>query len=204
MDQSNHRLDKSISGFDVTHNFKLAWIYELPFGKGKHYLTTGVGSALLGGWRLSAIHYYSSGLPVGLATTVALPLFAGANRPTISTYEGWGCSDIENFDPSTTSFFQSASFFGPQPANVFGNATRYNPKCRQFPNYDENLSVNRSFKLREKLNVEFRGEAFNLLNRTRFGTGSTTLQNQTFGRLTSNSDILNTPRQVQFALKLNW
>jgi hypothetical protein len=204
MDQANHKLDKSISGFDVTHNFKLAWMYELPFGKGKNYLTTGIGSAVLGGWRFSTIHYYSTGLPVALATTVALPLFAGTNRPTISTYEGWGCSDIENFDPSTMNFFQPASFFGPQPTNVFGNATRYNPKCRQFANYTENISVNRSFKLSEKLNLDFRAEAFNLLNRVRFGTGSTTLQNQTFGRLTSNSDILNTPRQVQFALKLNW
>ena len=90
MDHANHKLDKSISGFDITHNFKLAWIYELPFGKSKKYLTKGVGSALLGGWRLAGVHYYSSGLPVGLATSVALPLFAGTNRPTVSTYDGWG------------------------------------------------------------------------------------------------------------------
>jgi hypothetical protein len=204
MDQANHRLDKSISGFDITHNFKLAWIYELPFGKSKKFLTKGVGSALLGGWRLSGVHYYSSGLPVGLATSVSLPLFAGTNRPTVNTYDGWGCSNVENFDPTTNNFFQPASFFGAQPSTVFGNATRYNPKCREFPNYTENASVSRTFKLRERLNLEFRCEAFNLLNRVRFGTGSTTLQSQTFGRLTSNSDILNTPRQVQFALKLNW
>jgi len=204
MDQANHKLDKSISGFDITHNFKAAWIYELPFGNGKKYLTKGFGAAVLGGWRLSAIHYYSSGLPVGLATTVQLPIFAGVNRPTISTYDGWGCSQTSNFDPSTTSFFQPASFFGPQPSNVFGNATRYNPKCRQFPNYNENLSVNRNFRLTEKLNLDFRSEMFNAFNRVRFGTGSTTLQSQTFGSLTSNSDILNTPRQIQFALRLNW
>jgi hypothetical protein len=122
----------------------------------------------------------------------------------VSTYDGWGCSNVDNFDPTTNTFFQPASFFGLQPSNVFGNATRYNPKCREFSNYTENASVSRTFKLHEKVNLEFRCEAFNLLNRVRFGTGSTTLQSQTFGRLTSNSDILNTPRQVQFALKLNW
>ena len=40
------------------------------------------------------------------------------------------------------------------------------------------------------------------ISRVRFGTGSTSLQSQTFGVLTSNSDLLNTPRQMQFVLKL--
>ena len=204
MDQANHRLDKSISGFDITHNFKISGIYELPFGKDKKWVTKGVGAAILGDWRIGGISYYSSGLPVGLTTTVALPIFAGTNRPTISSYDGWGCSDIENFDPSTTTFFKPAASFGLQPTNTFGNATRYNPKCRQFANYTENLLVNRTFRLGEKVNMDFRFEMFNAFNRVRFGTGSTTLQSQTFGRLTSNSDILNNPRQIQFGLKVYW
>jgi hypothetical protein len=204
MDQANHKLDKSISGFDITHNFKLAGLYELPFGKSHKYLTKGLASAILGGWRLGGILYYASGLPVGLTTSTALPIFAGSNRPTVGTYDGWGCSGIDNFDPSTTTFFQPASFFGTQPSNVFGNATRYNPKCRQFANLTENLSVDRAFNFGERVKLDFRMEAFNAFNRVRFGTGSTTLQSQTFGRLTTNSDILNTPRQLQFALKLSW
>ncbi len=204
MDQANHQLDKSISGFDVTHNFKFSGLYNLPFGKNQKWLTQGVGAALAGGWQLGGILYYSSGLPVGLATTVALPLFAGPNRPTISTYDDWGCSDIQNFDPSVNTFFKPAASFGPQPTTVFGNATRYNPKCRQFPNYTENLLVSRTFNLGEKMNLDFRFEMFNAFNRVRFGTGSTTLQSSTFGRLTSNSDLLNTPRQIQFGLKFWW
>jgi hypothetical protein len=50
--------------------------------------------------------------------------------------------------------------------------------------------------------MAFRAEAFNAFNRVRFGTGSASLQSPTFGILTSNSDILNTPRQLQLALKL--
>jgi hypothetical protein len=85
-----------------------------------------------------------------------------------------------------------------------GNATRYNPKVRQFPNYNENFSVAKGFTLHEKLRLDFRAEAFNAFNRVRFGTGSTSLQSQSFGRLTSNGDLLNSPRQVQLALKLYW
>ena len=42
-DQYNRRLEKSIGEFDVTHNFKIGFVYDLPFGKGRQYLTHGVG-----------------------------------------------------------------------------------------------------------------------------------------------------------------
>ena len=210
MNQAQRYLDKSISGDDLTHNFKLAWVYELPFGKNKRYVNSGVASALLGDWRVSAIQYYSSGFPIALATSVSFPIFAGSDRPTVPSNSGWGCSAQSNFDPSVDTFFQPASFFGPQPnlltnpASTFGNAPRYNGECRQFPIYNENLSLNRKIRITEKLNLDFRMEGFNIFNRVRFGTGSTTLQSATFGKLTSNNDIFNTPRQVQFAMRLNW
>src|SRR5258706_11537647 len=86
--------------------------------------------------------------------------------------------------------------------NGFSNATRYSPKVRTFPNLNENLSVAKAFPLRESLRVEFRAEAFNVFNRHRFGTGSVSLQDQNFGHLTSSADQLNTPRQLQLALKV--
>jgi len=84
----------------------------------------------------------------------------------------------------------------------FGNSTRYNPKVRTFPNLNENVSVARAFPIRESIRLEFRAEAFNLFNRVRFGTGSVSIQDQNFGKLTSSADQLNTPRQLQLALKL--
>jgi hypothetical protein len=204
MDQGRRFLDKSISGDDLTHNFKLAWVYDLPFGKGRRYVTQGWGSAALGGWRVSAIQLYTSGYPIALGTTVSLPIFAGPNRPTVPTNYGWGCSKTADFDPSTTNFFQPAAFFGTQPTTTFGNATRFNSACRQFPSFNENLSLNRKIRLTEKVNLDIRMEAFNVFNRVRFGTGSTVLQSQTFGKLTSNNDIFNTPRQLQAAVRLNW
>lgn len=204
MDQARHFLEKSISGDDLTHNFKLAWVYELPLGKGKRFANNGAAAALFGDWRVSAVQFYSSGFPIALGTTVSLPLFAGTNRPTVPSNYGWGCSSTSNFDPSADTFFKSASFFGTQPTTTFGNATRYNGACRQFPNFNENVSLNRKIRLTEKVNLDFRMEGFNIFNRVRFGTGSTTLQSSTFGKLTSNNDIFNTPRQLQAALRLNW
>jgi hypothetical protein len=202
-------LEKSIGAFDVTHNFKLGVVYELPFGKGKPMLTHGAAAVALGGWRLSSIHYYSSGQPIALNTSYSLPLFAGRQVPYITSYDGWFApTQGAGFDPSVDNRLVPFGT-GPfplqgtgTPLNSFGNSTRYNPKARQFPNYNENISVAKSFPIREQIRLDFRAEAFNAFNRVRFGTGSTTLQSQSFGRLTSNGDLLNTPRQMQLALKL--
>ena len=212
MDQFNRRLEKSIGQFDITHNFKIATIYELPFGKGKTWATKGWQSHVLGNWRVSYLGYYSSGQPLGLSTSVGTPsvLFAGSNRPLISSYDNWRASTKGgSFDPSVDTFVQPASFFPAQvgaqfsgTTQYFGNQTRYNPKFRQFPNLSENLSVAKGFTITEKIRLDFRAEAFNAFNRVRFGTGSLQIQSQQFGVLTSSGDLLNSPRQMQLALKL--
>ena len=212
IDQYNRRLEKSIGSFDLTHNFKLAVIYELPFGKGQQWLSKGLAANLLGNWRISGLGFYSSGQPLGLSTTVGTPstLFAGPNRPLISTYEGWRAATVGgSFDPSVDRFVQPASFFPAQVGNqfsgttqYFGNQTRFNPKFRQFPNLNENISLAKGFTIGEHVKVDFRAEAFNVFNRVRFGTGSLSLQSSQLGQLTSSGDLLNTPRQLQLALKL--
>ncbi|MFL6463713.1 MAG: carboxypeptidase regulatory-like domain-containing protein [Bryobacteraceae bacterium] len=219
-DQYNRRLEKSIGQYDVTHNFKVGFVYDLPFGKGKQFLTHGVGAWVLGNWGVNGVLTYSSGLPVGIQSTYTLPLYGGTSgrsTPYISSYTGWQPAwKNGSFDPSVDNFFvapctaSTTNCTGPFPnqglttsLNGFGNSTRFNPKVRQFPNLNENVSVVRMFPVRESVRFEFRAEAFNLLNRVRFGTGGTTLQtSSTFGRLTSSSDLLNTPRQLQLALKL--
>ena len=212
MNQYNRSLEKSIGQFDITHNFKLAMIYEPPFGKGKTYLNHGLASNLLGNWRVSFLGYYASGQPLPLGTSVGTPsvLFAGGNRPLISSYDGWRANTKGgSFDPSVDTFVQPASFFPAQTGTqfagttqYFGNMTRYNPKFRQFPNKTENISVTKSFRIHEGIRLDFRAEAFNAFNRVRFGTGSLSLQSSTFGQLTSSGDLLNSPRQMQLALKL--
>jgi hypothetical protein len=214
MDHFNRGLEKSIGAFDITHNAKFTAIYDLPFGTGKRFLSKGIGANLLGNWRVSGIGYYSSGQPLGLSTSVGTPsvLFAGGNRPIVSTYDGWrGNVAGGKFDPSLDRFVQPASFFPAQVGNYagttqyFGNQTRFNPGFRQFANLSENVSLTKTIVLGGKdssRRLDFRAEAFNVFNRTRFGTGSLQIQSATFGQLTSSGDLLNSPRQLQLALKL--
>jgi hypothetical protein len=203
-DQYNRRLEKSIASYDQTHVVKLNYVYELPFGKGKRFLSArSVGSAILGGWRLAGIQGYSSGTPIGLGTTVSFPIFNGGNRPTVATYDGWGGTYTGKFDPGANSFFQPASWFGTQPTTQLGTITRYNPKLRYFPSFSESLSLARSIKVKEQTHLDFRWETFNLLNRTQFGalSGGATLQNANFGNWRSQS---NSARRMQVSMKFYW
>ena len=214
MDHFNRGNEKSIGTFDITHNAKFTAIYDLPFGTGKAMFNKGIAAKLLGNWRVSGIGYYSSGQPLGLGTSVGTPsvLFAGGNRPLISSYDGWrGAEGSGGFDPSRDRFVQPASFFpaqvGTQYAGTtqyFGNQTRFNPNFRQFGNLSENISITKTFVLGKDSSrrLDFRAEAFNVFNRVRFGTGSLQIQSATFGQLQSSGDLLNTPRQLQLALKL--
>ena len=200
----NRRLEKSIASYDQTHVVKLNAVYELPFGKGRKYLSSGsVASAILGGWRVAGIQSYQSGTPMALATTVSFPIFNGGNRPTVTTYDGWRGAYTGAFDPNANSFFQPASFFGTQPTDRFGNATRLNPKLRGWPGLNESISLAKSIQIREQTRLDCRWEAFNLLNRTTFGglSGATSLQNANFGLYRTQS---NSGRRMQVSLKLYW
>ena len=185
----------------------------MPFGKGRAYLTHGPAAWILGNWGVNGVLTYASGQPYAVTSSYVLPLYAsdnGRSIPYVTSYNNWQPNWNGKFDPSVDSFVVPYGS-GPFPTqgsgtalNGFGNETRYNPLVRQFPSYNENVSVSRAFPLpwREGMRMEFRAEAFNLLNRVRFGTGDANLQDPNFGKLTSSADLLNTPRQLQFALKL--
>jgi hypothetical protein len=171
----------------------------------------GIGSWILGNWGVNGILIYASGQPVAITSSYVLPLYpsSGRSTPYVTSYTGWQPQwKNGSFDPSVDNFFvpYGSGPFPMQGQNTpydgFGNATRYSPKVRQFPFLNENMSVARAFPIRESMRLEFRAEAFNVFNRTRFGTGNTQLQSTNFGHLTSSADLLNTPRQLQLALKL--
>jgi hypothetical protein len=212
-DLFNRGLEKSIGEYDVTHDFKFATVYDLPFGKGQRFLTKGPAAWVIGNWRISSINLYASGVPVAITTSNTLPIYATGDQgntrvpPYITSYSGWQPSYPGGFNPSTDTFFVPYGT-GPFPLqgtgtalNGIGNSTRYNPLLRLFPNLNENMSLTRSFPIKEKTRLEFRAEAFNVFNRTRFGTGSQQLQSQSFGVLTGAGSQINTPRNLQLALK---
>jgi hypothetical protein len=173
-DLFDRRLEKSIGEYDVPRDFKFSAVYSLPFGKGQQYLTQGPAAWVLGNWRVSSINVYDSGTPIGITTSYTLPIYAlsdaGSTRlpPYITSYNGWRAPYSGKFDPAKDNFFVPYGT-GPFPLqgsgtalDSIGNDTRLNPKVRYFPNLNENMSLARSFPIREKMRLEFRAEAFNV------------------------------------------
>lgn len=200
MDHYNRGLEKSIGAFDQTHAFKFSTLYDLPFGKGQRWLTSGILNHLAGGWRIAAIQSYNSGSPLALTRNNPLPIFNEVSRPLIDSYDNWrGPVAGDKFDPAVDRFFKPSSAFPTQP-NDFGNATRFNPKLRGFWGQNENISLAKTFRIGEIIRIDFRAEGFNLLNRVIFGTGNNNLNSNAFGQVTS----ANSPRQMQVGLKLYW
>jgi hypothetical protein len=198
-DQGNRKLEKSIGQYDQTHVAKFSTIYELPWGRGRKWLTHGWAEQILGGWRIGGIQVYNSGFPLAVTRNAPLPIFNGVNRPYITTYN-WESTWTGAFDPNAERYLNAAAFPA-QPNYLLGNATRYNPKVRAFPGLNENVSLGKSFPLTERFHLDFRAEAFNVFNRVVFGNPNSNLSSNSFGLVTSQG---NSPRQMQLALKLYW
>ncbi len=202
MDQYNRRLEKSIGQYDRTHTLKFSTVYNLPFGKGQRWFTKGFLSQAIGGWRLAGIQVYNSGAPLALSRNNPLPIFNGTTRPLVDSYDNWRIATIgDHFDPAVDRYFKPKAAFGVQPPAGFGNATRYNPKVRGFFGKSENLSLSKTFVIRESIKLDFRGEAFNLFNRVVFANPSLNLDAINFGQVTGQA---NEPRTMQVALKVYW
>jgi len=213
MDAYNLKLEKDLSQSDQTHSIKLNYSYELPFGKGKKWANQGIAGHVVGGWRIAAVQTYNSGTPMSISPGYNLRIPGAGNRISVTDYEGWRAVPKNGkFDPFVDVWWdvnvmnKTPATSVPSGAKVwvsktqFGNATQRNPKIRSPWNHGENVSVARTFKFTERFRLDLRWEAFNLLNRHRWGGPSSSLTSNNFGQVLSASGV----RQMQGGLKLYW
>lgn len=202
LDHYNRRLEKSIGQLDQTHNLRLSGIWDLPFGKGKTFLSGGGPlSWIFGDWRISGFLNYNSGNPIDLANNNVYNIFNGRGTIYVQSYDNW-LTDFSGRKPDWLGedrFFAPRASFGPQPTSVLGTATRHNPKARTPWLLNENVSVAKMFNITERFRLDFRVEAFNLANRMRPATGSRNIDDPNFGVVRGQ---LNEPRRLQLGLKL--
>jgi Carboxypeptidase regulatory-like domain/TonB dependent receptor len=191
-DSFNVAAERGRSNFDVAHRLSVSYSYALPFRKYE-----GVAGTLLNGWETYGIVTLQTGRPF----TVAL-LSEIDNSGTGRSILGFGANDRPNLvgnpelsDPSTLQWFNTAAFTFPPPG-TFGNAGRNILDGPGFQNV--NASLLKNTRITERVNLQFRAEAFNLFNHPNFNLPDNFLGSPTFGRITSARD----PRHIQFGLKL--
>jgi len=197
----NRRAEKTYAAGDIPQNLVIGYVYDLPFGTGKAYLTRGVGSKIVGGWSLGGVLTYQSGVPIPSPYPAfsEVPLYAGQIRPNrvLGVPVLSDAARSGNFDPGTGPYLNVAAWSSPDPFN-FGNAAGMSG-ARIPALLDEDVSILKTTPLTEKLKLQFRAEAFNVANRTEFGFPNLSLGSSGFGTIASQQ---NRPRTIQFGLKL--
>ena len=180
-----------LSVFDVRHRFVSSVLYELPFGKGKPFLTDGVGGALLGGWQISTILSKSSGFPrTAFTGTDRSNTGGGQDRPDLT-----GQDPILPSDQQTIQRWFNTAAFAVQPAGTWGNAGRNTFFGPGILNVDG--SIIRNFQVRTRT-LQLRLEAFNLFNNPIWGDPNTTLSNPLYGSITTTRKPM---RELQLGVK---
>ncbi len=194
-DSNNLRAERSLANFDIPQRLVLSYIWELPFGRGKHFLSsTPVLNRVLGGWQINGITTFQSGPPLGLTTSVnQTNSFGGGSRPNSTGKSAHLDGAAVN---RLNAYFNTSVFTQPAPF-TFGNVSRTLPDVRAPGIVNWDFSAVKNTRLRERANLQFRAEFFNFLNDTNFGSPGTTFGTSSFGVISSASDA----RVVQLALK---
>ncbi|MDQ6787796.1 MAG: TonB-dependent receptor [Acidobacteriota bacterium] len=182
------RSERGLSEFDVRHRFVASFIYELPFGKGKSFLHSGIASQIFGNFEIAGIFTAQTGRPFtprvssDRSNTGQLQ-----DRPNLV-----GDPHLSNPDPQL--WFNTAAFAIPA-AGTFGNAGRNILTGPGYSNTD--LALVKRVKFGEVRNLELRGEVFNLFNRPNFDLPNAVADSAQFGRIFSAGPA----RQIQLGIK---
>jgi hypothetical protein len=205
--------DKGLSDFDLRHNFVANVLWELPFGKGRKFGAdlNGVAGKLVEGWSAGGILNLRSGFPF----SVTLGFDRARNgidnlqtqRPNLAP--GRAAESAVTGDPNR---FIDPTAFALQPAGFYGNLGRNTLGGPSLTNFD--FSLLKKTRITERINMEFRGEFFNIFNITNFSppdagnrvvsaldSSGNPIVPGTFGQLTRTAV---SSRQIQLGLKVLW
>ncbi len=214
-------IQRGIYQFDRPHVVKIGSVWELPFGAGKRFPVTSSRflSRVVSGWQHTMIFTYSSGRPWDLPGNVRYlkdakldPDWSAATiqgvRPCVARYNSdgsitpqpysiaYGCgSDISTYN------FMILPLYAPRETPFRDGRIRLHAA----PQFD--MSLNKTTRIRERWSVQFRAEAFNIMNTFYFPLQQfdNNANNATFGQIikgTVAQGNANFPRQVQLAVKI--
>jgi hypothetical protein len=191
--------NRAQAGFNTPQIFQLAYVYELPFGKGKSLANSGgVATAVLSGWQTSGIFSAISGQPFSVTSSAALNAVGQTETPdqvgAIKKLGGIG-SGLPYYDPSA---------FADPATNTYGTVGRNTLMGPGSVNLD--FSLFRTFKFTERFDLQFRVDAANLFNSPHFynpgvNDSNNNLGSGSFLEITS---AKNDERQFRFGLRLSF
>ncbi len=186
--------NRARSDFDRTHAYVQSFLYELPFGKGKNWVNSGIGAWLAGGWQINGIFTAQTGGPLDLQySNSSLNTPFVNNRPNVN-----GNVKVFGVVKSGATWFDTGAFSAP-PSSTFGNTGRNILTGPGLKNFD--FSLFRKFTITERMALELRGESTNLSNTPHFNNPGNTFGSSTFGLVTG---AMNDSRNLQLGAKMTF
>ena len=220
----DHKAEKCVSNEDIPNNFVVSYLYELPIGRGKSFLskTPRPIEAVISDWRISGVQRYMSGQPISFFGATGIPGFDNGIRPnrvagkavraSNGQYNPFNFVNTGTFGPGsgscTTGFWTCTAFEDPNSGPnrgtgpwTFGDMPRNSADIRGFEFFDEDIGINKTIPIHNQIQAEFRGEMFNAFNRHIFNKPDSGIQDTSFGQIGS---TLNGPRSIQFVLRITY
>jgi outer membrane receptor protein involved in Fe transport len=193
------RSNYAVSGYDIPQYLSMYAVYELPFGRGKHWLSSGPLSWVLGNWQTNYLFSIRSGQPYQITYKTDCANIGGdVNGGNVSSQAY--CRPNLVGDPTPSGRNKVSTWFDPtaftQPAGAYGNFGRNSLRADHVTNMDFSMFKNIPFN--DRYSLQFRAEAFNVFNIQALGVPQANLSASGAGVVTSSG---NTPRQLQFGLK---
>lgn len=185
------QVDYGPNALDIRNRIAVTGLYALPFGQS----ATGWKGAAIKGWQYNVIVAWSTGLPYDIlnASSVSNAIPGSGDRTNMT-----GNPNVSH--PTLSQYFNTSDFtaqapgtFGDEPVNPL-----HGPPFRH-----ADMSLNKTFKLSEVWNLQFRAEAFNISNTANFAEPNASLGGANFGAITAMNAGYQ-PRVFQFALKLTF
>jgi hypothetical protein len=203
------------------HQVNANWVYELPLGRGGVAFRRGIGRQVFGDWQWGGLMSWRSGRPLNITSGVGtFHRNATSGDNTVDLTQGVTGGEIRAMsgrrnigtgmfflDPCLSAFLGGACtdpaavrglFALPQPGRLgqLGQTILFGPA-----RFLIDMSLLKRVRLSERKNLEARWEVFNVLNRANFSTPVLNITSSNFGQITR---TVNSPRLMQFALKVNF
>ncbi len=198
--------ERSSGDFDVRHVFNSNVVYDLPFGRGRAFLSSsGVADSVFGHWSITGIVTARTGLPINVTE----------DRSSSSVATGYTTSQRPNLVPGIsltppggrkTSLWINPAAFSFVAGSGYGDTPR---NIGRGPNlWQSDLGLSKRIPLTEKIQMQFRSEFFNVFNRAQYGLPLSDLSANTFGQIVGAVNTgpvgTGTPREIQFELRFEF
>jgi Carboxypeptidase regulatory-like domain len=209
----NLKAEKAVSPQDTPQIFVVSYIYDLPFGKNKAFLSQGRAlNYLVGGWSVSGIQRYQSGQPLSFGCATAIPGYDNCIRYNFVPGQSLRSTARRNgsFNPAVAGsnlWYNPAGVSDPN-ANItrttsyaFGDKPAYEADDRAFGYLEEDFGLIKRTFITERVAFQFRAEAFNAFNRHVFNTPDNNPHDAGFGTVGSTA---NSPRALQLTFRVEF